>query len=184
MNNKNTLLKLLNVQKELKVPKAQYNGFGGYKFRSCEDILEAAKPHLAKNMATVLLSDEIELKGERYYVKATATFVDCETGDTMSVTACAREAEVKKGMDESQITGCASSYARKYALNGLFDIDDTKDADTMDNREDKASAQQVARIRELGCNVENILRRFKVKSLNELTSSQADFIIGTKENEQ
>lgn len=182
--NKETLIKLLSVQTELKAPKAQRNNFGGYNFRSCEDILEAVKPLLSKNKATLLLSDELEQKGDRFYVRATATFIDCETGDSISVTAFAREEETKKGMDASQITGSASSYARKYAMNGLLDIDDTKDADTMDNRDERATAKQTARIRELGCNIENICKRFKVKSLNELTTSQADFIIGTKENEQ
>lgn len=121
------------IQSELKAPKSQFNSFGGYKYRSCEDILEALKPLLAKYHAAVLLSDTVELVGNRIYVKATATLKTAD-GD-ISVTAFAREAESRKGMDESQITGSASSYARKYALNGLFGIDDTKDADTMDNRE-------------------------------------------------
>lgn len=123
---------LQQIQSELKAPKGQLNKFGGYKYRSCEDILEALKPLLAKHNAVVLLSDDIVLVGSRFYVKATATFKTAE--ESISVTAFAREAETKKGMDESQITGSASSYARKYALNGLFGIDDTKDADTMDNR--------------------------------------------------
>ena len=124
---------LQQIQTELKAPKGQTNTFGGYKYRSCEDILEALKPVLAKYQAAVILSDEIVQLGERWYVKATATLKTKE-GD-ISVTAFARETETRKGMDESQITGSASSYARKYALNGLFCIDDTKDADTMDNRE-------------------------------------------------
>jgi hypothetical protein len=124
---------LQQIQSELKAPKGQTNTFGGYKYRSCEDILEALKPVLAKYQAAVILSDEIVQLGERWYVKATATLKSKE-GD-ISVTAYARETETRKGMDESQITGSASSYARKYALNGLFCIDDTKDADTMDNRE-------------------------------------------------
>lgn len=123
---------LQQIQSELKAPKGQLNKFGGYKYRSCEDILEALKPLLAKHNAVVLLSDDIVLVGSRFYVKATATFKTAE--ESISVTAFAREAETKKGMDESQITGSASSYARKYALNGLFGIDDTKEADTMDNR--------------------------------------------------
>lgn len=124
---------LQQIQSELKAPKGQTNTFGGYKYRSCEDILEALKPVLAKYQAAVILSDEIVQLGERWYVKATATLKTKE-GD-VSVTAYARETETRKGMDESQITGSASSYARKYALNGLFCIDDTKDADTMDNLE-------------------------------------------------
>ena len=122
---------LQQIQTELKAPKGQFNKFGGYKYRSCEDILEALKPVLAKHQAAVLLSDDIAFIGTRFYVKATATLKTDK--ETISVTAYAREAETRKGMDESQITGSASSYARKYALNGLFGIDDTKDADTMDN---------------------------------------------------
>ena len=122
--------KLLAVQAELKAPKGQYNSFGKYKYRSCEDILEAVKPILAKHGATLVVGDELLVVGERYYIKAVATFMDAETGDKVANTAYAREEESKKGMDGSQITGTASSYARKYCLNGLFLIDDTKDADT------------------------------------------------------
>lgn len=124
---------LQEIQSKLKAPKGQRNTFGGYNYRSCEDILEALKPILAEYGAAVLLSDEIVQMGTRWYVKATAT-LKAEGEESISVTAFAREAENRKGMDESQITGSASSYARKYALNGLFGIDDTKDADTMDNR--------------------------------------------------
>lgn len=123
---------LQQIQSKLKAPKGQRNTFGGYNYRSCEDILEALKPVLAEYGAAVLLSDEIVQMGSRWYVKATATLKTEK--ESISVTAFAREAENRKGMDESQITGSASSYARKYALNGLFGIDDTKDADTMDNR--------------------------------------------------
>lgn len=123
---------LQEIQSKLKAPKAQRNNFGGYNYRSCEDILEALKPVLAEYGAAVILSDEIVQMGTRWYVKATATLKTEK--ESISVTAFAREAENRKGMDESQITGSASSYARKYALNGLFGIDDTKDADTMDNR--------------------------------------------------
>lgn len=118
-------MKLAQIQKELKAPKGQFNKFGNFKYRSCEDILEAIKP-LLNGEATITITDEIVQIGERYYVKATATF---KGEDEMSVSAFAREAEDKKGMDASQITGATSSYARKYALNGLFAIDDTKDAD-------------------------------------------------------
>ena len=122
--------KLSAVQNELKAPKGQYNSFGKYKYRSCEDILEAVKPILKKNGLVLTLSDGIEVNGDRIYVTAFATITDIKTGEEMHTTAYARESEEKKGMDESQITGTASSYARKYALNGLFLIDDTKDADT------------------------------------------------------
>lgn len=126
--------KLRYVQSELKAPKNQYNSFGKYRYRSCEDILEGVKPLLQKYRCAITLSDSIELIGDRYYVKATATFYDCETLGQISNTAYARESDDKKGMDASQITGTASSYARKYALNGLLLIDDTKDADTDENR--------------------------------------------------
>lgn len=122
--------KLLNIQLELKAPKGQYNSFGKYKYRSCEDILEAVKPICAKHKATLVVSDELKYIGERYYIEATAELIDIEDGSSIQNTAYAREEETKKGMDGSQITGTASSYARKYALNGLFCIDDTKDADT------------------------------------------------------
>lgn len=123
---------LQEIQSKLKAPKGQRNNFSGYKYRSCEDILEALKPILAEYGAAVLLSDEIVQMGSRWYVKTTATLKT--ENESISVTAYAREEETRKGFDASQITGSASSYARKYALNGLFGIDDTKDADTMDNR--------------------------------------------------
>ena len=120
--------KLMEVQKKLKAPKGQFNKFGGYYYRSCEDILEAAKPLCVEAGLLLTVSDEVVMIGERYYVKATAKVTDGT--QEASVTAYAREEENKKSMDGSQITGTASSYARKYALNGLFCIDDTKDADT------------------------------------------------------
>ena len=127
---KEILMKLGAVQTELKAPKGQYNSFGKYKYRSCEDILEAVKPLLNAKGCTLIVSDAMENIGDRYYIKATATIFDRETGESVSNSAYAREEDTKKGMDGSQITGTASSYARKYALNGLFLIDDTKDADT------------------------------------------------------
>jgi len=120
---------LINIQANLKAPKSQRNDFGRYNYRSCEDILEAVKPLLKDENCILLLSDEIINIGNRNYVKATATFIGPDD-KTVSVSASACEAEIKKGMDPAQITGAASSYARKYALNGLFAIDDTKDADT------------------------------------------------------
>jgi hypothetical protein len=122
--------KLATIQANLKCPKAQYNSFAKFNYRSCEDILEGLKPHLASAGCILTLSDNVVLTGERYYLQATARLVDCETGEEVSATALAHEADGKKGMDESQVTGTASSYARKYALNGMFLIDDTKDADT------------------------------------------------------
>lgn len=123
--------KLFEVQQELKAPKNQRNSFGNYNYRSAEDILEALKPVLKNHNATVFLSDKIVVKENLWtYAEATATFVDIETGESVSSNGYAREAETKKGMDPSQITGSASSYARKYALNGLLLIDDTRDADS------------------------------------------------------
>lgn len=123
-------LKLVNVQTKLKAPKSQYNSFGKYSYRNCEDILEALKPLLDEEKAIVNLSDSVVLIGERYYIEASAKFIDAETGEVVEVKGLAREEDSKKGMDSSQLTGSTSSYARKYALNGLFAIDDTKDSDT------------------------------------------------------
>ena len=119
---------LLKIQTELKAPKNQFNKFGNYKYRSCEDILEAVKPHLKQTGCYLTINDEIIQVGDRIYVKASARFHDGD--ESISTEAYAREEPVKKGMDASQITGSASSYARKYALNGLFLIDDTKDSDS------------------------------------------------------
>ena len=150
--------KLLNVQSELKAPKSQYNSFGKYKYRSCEDILEALKPILNKNKATVIISDDILFVEGRHYIKATVKFIDTENGEMVENSALAREDEVKKGMDSSQITGSVSSYARKYALNGMFAIDDTKDSDSTNTHgaepdkpeSTKLSAKQVGRLLAIG----------------------------------
>lgn len=131
--------KVVAVQSELKAPKNQYNSFGEYKYRSCEDVLEGVKPLLKKYGLYLKLSDAVELIGDRYYIKATATLSD--TDNCISTSAYAREQLEKKKMDASQVTGAASSYARKYALNGLFAIDDTKDADSI---EDKPLPQNTA----------------------------------------
>ena len=122
--------KLLAVQNELKAPKDKRNNFGGYNYRSCEGILEAVKPLLQAQGLMLTIKDEVVNIGDRYYVRATVLLDDISSNGEIAVTALAREEEAKKGMDASQITGTASSYARKYALNGLFLIDDTKDADT------------------------------------------------------
>ena len=122
-------LKLYAVQQALKAPKDQFNGFGKYNYRSCEGILEALKPHLGLNKLIVTLGDRVVEVGGRVYIEATATVTDIEEGGQISCTAYAREEDSKKGMDASQVTGAASSYARKYALNGLFAIDDNKDSD-------------------------------------------------------
>ena len=137
--------KLIKVQQELKAPKNQRNTFGNYNYRNAEDILEALKPILAKYEATATISYKIIVKENLWtYVEATATFVDIETGEYTCTTGYAREAETKKGMDPSQITGSASSYAGKYALNGLFLIDDTKDADTDEYHRQTAGNNQKA----------------------------------------
>ena len=134
--------KLLNIQCELKSPKSQFNAFGKYNYRSCEDILESLKPLLNKYKLTVILSDEIVLIGDRYYLKATAKIVDIEDGLSIENYSYAREDETKKGQDLAQVTGSVSSYARKYALNGLFAIDDTKDSDAT-NKHDKDKSTQL-----------------------------------------
>lgn len=131
--------KVVAIQSELKAPKGQYNSFGKYNYRSCEDILEGVKPLLAKHGLVLTIQDSIDLIGDRFYVKATATITDGK--ERLSTSAYARESLDKKGMDASQVTGATSSYARKYALNGLLAIDDTKDADTMDNS--KKPVQQI-----------------------------------------
>lgn len=154
--------KLAIIQQELIAPKNQYNSFGKYNYRSCEDILEGLKPCLKKVGAAVAINDEVVQIGDRYYIKATATLHDAE--GSISNTAYAREEESKKGMDASQVTGATSSYARKYALNGLFAIDDVKDADTRDNRQKDAEEQQKAEAEQK--KIENMLiSDIKVKSL-------------------
>lgn len=185
--------KLIAVQSELKAPKGNFNKFGGYKYRSCEDILEAVKPLLAQNSLLLTIKDTIEEIGGRVYVRATATISDGDSA--ISVDAYAREAEVKKGMDDSQITGTASSYARKYCLNGLFLIDDTKDADTDEftaqTRRQQTSRQpaqdfdgsaridatQAKVIEDLaalaGKDVAAMCEYYKIKSCAELTVEQA-----------
>ena len=140
---KNKPMKLVNIQAELKAPKNQVNSFGKYKYRSAEDIIEAVKPILFKYQTALLISDEVVQVADRVYVKATAMLID-ETNEELpiKVYGWAREEEVKKGMDAAQITGSASSYARKYALNGLFAIDDTKDADSTNEHKDEVGEEK------------------------------------------
>lgn len=126
----NVYEKLMNVQSELRAPKSNYNSFAKFNYRSLEDITEALKPILKKYNATVIMNDSVEIVNDRYYMKSVATFYDCDTGESISNSAYAREAQEKKGMDESQVSGMASSYCRKYCLNGLFLLDDNKDSDT------------------------------------------------------
>lgn len=132
---------LITIQSELKAPKSQFNKFGGYKYRKAEDILEAVKPLLNKQKCTLTITDDIVMVGNRIYVKATATIKN-EKGECETTTGWAREEETKKGMDGSQITGASSSYARKYALNGLFAIDDNADSDTTNDGQHQEAQQQ------------------------------------------
>ena len=148
--------KLIAIQNELKAPKNQINRFGNYSYRSAEDILEAVKPLLKAYGCLLYLSDTIEHTGGRNYVRATATFTDGEF--TLSVSASAREEETKKGMDGSQITGAASSYARKYALNGLFLIDDNKDSDST-NQHDKQEKPSLGELNESHKHWEQVVQR-------------------------
>lgn len=177
--------KLMNIQEELKAPKGQYNSFGKYKYRSCEDILEAVKPILVKNKCTLIIADSLENIGERYYVKATVKVIDIETGEAVENTAFAREEESRKGMNGDQLTGACSSYARKYALNGMFCIDDTKDSDTgkPDNSKEKPDEELKNKIEEIKKNagedddiLYDILMDFRLQGLKEATSRQLDDI--------
>ena len=165
---------LLQIQSELKAPKGQFNAYGKYKYRSCEDILEAVKPILKKCNCTLLLSDSLIYVGERYYIKATATLVNAE-GKSVSTEAYAREEETKKGMDASQITGASSSYARKYALNGLLCIDDNKDSDTT-NTGDNAPAAPAKASKEDSAEVEKAIAEINAaKSKDELINAIAKY---------
>ena len=166
--------KLIQIQSELKVPKAQTNSHGGYKFRSCEDILESVKPILKKYDCCIIMKDEIVSEGNRIYVRATAQLLSAD-GGKIETTAFAREPENRKGFDESQLTGAASSYARKYALNALFGIDDTKDADATNRHEttepEKGNIESIR---------EQIIMCDSLKSINAL-SEQAGKMQWTKE---
>lgn len=181
--------KLLKIQTTLKAPKGQWNDFSKFKYRSCEDILEALKPLLKEAKATLIIKDELEQIGDRYYIKATATIYDNENDEQISTQAYAREEATKKGMDASQITGAASSYARKYALNGLFAIDDTRDADPQNNEPQKSKEEiekEVEKIKgqlvdpiklktiqtmvkRIGVPEGVICKRFKINSLSDTT---------------
>lgn len=187
---KNIYEKLLNIQQELKAPKGQYNSFGKYKYRNCEDILEAVKPLLKKEKVVLTLSDDIIFINNRFYIKATALLINIENPeDKISNMAFAREEDIKKGMDGSQITGASSSYARKYALNGLFAIDDTKDSDTTNtgtsNEESKvekktlkATEKQISYITNAyGEQLEALLEHYNLKSIDEMDVRTASNLI-------
>lgn len=179
-----TLLeKLQKIQFEMKAPKNLYNKFGNYKYRNAEGILEAFKPFEDKYKVALTISDELVMLGDRYYIKAEVTLYDTENEATIVNTALARESFEKKGMDDSQITGTASSYARKYALNGLFLLDDTKDADTDEFREEttkkavekKLTDEQIDAIADLfdEKSLSAMLGYFGVKDVGDLTEAQA-----------
>ena len=156
---------LIAIQSELKAPKSQFNKFGGYKYRKAEDILEAVKPLLAKQKCTLIITDDVVLIGNRIYVKATATIKN-EKGECETTTGWAREEETKKGMDGSQITGASSSYARKYALNGLLAIDDNADSDTTNDGQHQA-AQQQAQATQQQAAQQTASQQFNSNDLNE-----------------
>ena len=176
--------KLMNVQNELKVPKNNTNTFGNYKFRNAEDILEALKPLLKKHNVTVIITDDVVMVGDRYYIKATVKFIDTETGEMIETSALAREEETKKGFDASQITGSTSSYARKYALNGLFAIDDTKDSDTTNKHlkdEPTLSDAQIKRLYTISNKagysadkVKNMIKQKYNKEIKQMNRSEYD----------
>ena len=170
--------KLMKVQTEIKAPKNLYNSFGKYKYRNAEGICEAVKPFLSKYSLFLTLEDDVIIVGDRIYIKATAVLSDTETDNSIEVSALAREAETKKGMDESQITGTASSYARKYALNGLFLLDDTKDADTDEykQQEDDGHKKFVKELQDLCKKADRtekyICESMKVNSFNDMNAKQ------------
>lgn len=165
------------IQTELNAPKGQYNSFGKYNYRSCEDILHALKPLLAEAGFTLVITDEIVMVGSRYYLQATCTIRDGGGKVIAENKAYAREAEAKKGMDESQITGTASSYARKYALNGLLMIDDTKDADTDENAKVKkeAATPRVPHDKQLADNLEAMEASTNLPMLKILARAATDY---------
>ena len=171
-------MKLVKIQAELKAPKNQMNAFGKYKYRSAEDIIEAVKPILFKNNCALLISDEIVQVSDRVYVKATAMLIDENNEELpIKVYGWAREEEVKKGMDAAQITGSASSYARKYALNGLFAIDDTKDADSTNEHKDEVGEEKRMKLITLLENTiwdENLKSKQAIKISAYTTNEQYD----------
>lgn len=197
--------KLNKIQVELKAPKGQYNSFGKYKYRSCEDILEGVKPLMDKYGVVLLIADDVIAVSDRIYIKAIVTLQDTESEQKITVSALAREAVNKKGMDEAQITGATSSYARKYALNGMFAIDDTKDADTHEpatgQQPKQQAGQQSTQMKQLsdaqvkrayaianknGVTIEDvkkfIFKHFKKVNLKELSKKEYDFLINSLEN--
>lgn len=177
--------KLLHIQQNIKAPKTQKNEFGNFNFRSCEDIQEAAKPLLLEQKCVLVTGDELVLIGDRYYVKATARLVDCENGESVENVAYAREALNRPKMDDSQLTGSASSYARKYALNGLLCLDDVKDADGMNNQKndndghktnplvDQAKINTIKKeLERTGVKIQDVLATYRLKKIEEMNVLQ------------
>lgn len=199
--------KMMKIQTTLKAPKNLFNSFGNYKYRNAEGILEAVKPLLAENKLSMYISDDVQAVNDRVYVKATVSIFDIETGESVMATASAREALNKKGMDDSQITGTASSYARKYALNGIFLLDDTKDADTEENQKERtarANKQEQEKNKEKldqmkislvkqktlldlcedeKFDINKILKSYKHESIKDITEGQYKYIVANKDKE-
>lgn len=197
--------KMMKIQTTLKAPKNLFNSFGNYKYRNAEGILEAVKPLLAENKLSMYISDDVQAVNDRVYVKATVSIFDIETGESVMATASAREALNKKGMDDSQITGTASSYARKYALNGIFLLDDTKDADTDENQKErtarankqeqnkeKLDQMKISLVKQKTLldlcedekfDINKILKSYKHKSIKDITEGQYKYIVANKDKE-
>lgn len=199
--------KMMKIQTTLKAPKNLFNSFGNYKYRNAEGILEAVKPLLAENKLSMYISDDVQAVNDRVYVKATVSIFDIETGESVMATASAREALNKKGMDDSQITGTASSYARKYALNGIFLLDDTKDADTDENQKERtarANKQEQEKNKEKldqmkislvkqktlldlcedeKFDINKILKSYKHESIKDIAEGQYKYIVANKDKE-
>lgn len=199
--------KMMKIQTTLKAPKNLFNSFGNYKYRNAEGILEAVKPLLAENKLSMYISDDVQAVNDRVYVKATVSIFDIETGESVMATASAREALNKKGMDDSQITGTASSYARKYALNGIFLLDDTKDADTDENQKErtarankkeqeknkeKLDQMKISLVKQKTLldlcedekfDINEILKSYKHESIKDITEGQYKYIVANKDKE-
>lgn len=199
--------KMMKIQTTLKAPKNLFNSFGNYKYRNAEGILEAVKPLLAENKLSMYISDDVQAVNDRVYVKATVSIFDIETGESVMATASAREALNKKGMDDSQITGTASSYARKYALNGIFLLDDTKDADTDENQKErtarsnkqeqeknkeKLDQMKISLVKQKTLldlcedekfDINKILKSYKQESIKDITEGQYKYIVANKDKE-
>ena len=190
--------KMMKIQTTLKAPKNLFNSFGNYKYRNAEGILEAVKPLLAENKLSMYISDDVQAVNDRVYVKATVSIFDIETGESVMATASAREALNKKGMDDSQITGTASSYARKYALNGIFLLDDTKERTARANKQEqeknkeKLDQMKISLVKQKTLldlcedekfDINKILKSYKHESIKDITEGQYKYIVANKDKE-